>query len=95
MGETLERQKWLREQGRQRKLALIKLMGGGCERCGYNESSAALEFHHIDSDTKEFHVGTKLPRGSWDRILAEVAKCQLLCANCHRMLRFEREEESV
>jgi len=81
--------RYQKAKAHQRKLALIKLMGGGCERCGFDESPAALEFHHIDPETKEFCVGEKLPCFSWDRILAEIAKCQLLCANCHRIVAYE------
>src|SRR5436189_289525 len=53
-----------------------------CEDCGYDVSVAALEFHHRDSKTKDFGVGDF--SGSWERLVAEAAKCDLLCANCHR-----------
>jgi len=89
--EKRQRRSYFNERGRQRKLALIKLMGGCCERCGYDKSPAALDFHHIDPNIKEFGIASNLPHTSWGRILAEVAKCQLLCANCHRELRFGEE----
>jgi hypothetical protein len=43
-----------------------------------------LQFHHIDPGTKEIELSTAISRGwSKKRILAEVAKCIVLCANCH------------
>jgi len=66
----------------ERKKRLVEIRGGRCEVCGYEISIAALEFHHRDSKTKEFGLGNF--NGSWERFAAEGAKCDLLCANCHR-----------
>jgi len=71
------------------KAELIEVRGGRCEDCGYRASAAALEFHHRDPSTKEFGVGNFT--GSRARLLAEVAKCDLLCANCHRRRHALRE----
>lgn len=65
-----------------RKQRLVELRGGRCEDCGYGVTIAALEFHHRDSKTKEFGVGNF--NRSWERLVAEAAKCDLVCANCHR-----------
>lgn len=43
-------------RGLRRKLKLIKLKGGACEKCGYDNNIAALEFHHMDSHTKRFNI---------------------------------------
>ncbi len=57
-----------------------------CERCGYNQHPAALDFHHKDGSTKLFSMGQAPTRGySWETILEEIAKCEVLCANCHRI----------
>jgi hypothetical protein len=65
------------------KTELIAERGGRCEECGYNAAAAALEFHHRDAVSKEFQISY----GSVSRIRlwAEAAKCDLLCANCHRL----------
>ncbi len=54
-----------------------------CQRCGENHP-ACLQFHHKDPAVKEIMVTDAIRRG-WGRtrILAEVAKCEVLCANCH------------
>jgi 5-methylcytosine-specific restriction endonuclease McrA len=63
---------------------------GGCARCGYNENAVALEFDHIDPTTKVAAVSTLALRNK--RTLAEeIQKCQLLCANCHRIKTLDSE----
>lgn len=61
---------------------MVESRGGHCEECGYSVSAAALEFHHRDPKTKEFTLGSF--NGSWEKLVAEADKCDLLCANCHR-----------
>ena len=54
-----------------------------CETC---EESApeCLHFHHANPEEKELDVSTLLSNGSSKaRILEELAKCHVLCANCH------------
>jgi hypothetical protein len=57
----------------------------GCQACGYNEHPVALEFDHIDPSTKKFSIGSQLMSMSWKAIHDEIAKCQVLCANCHQI----------
>lgn len=71
-------------RGRERKLALIRLKGARCGRCGYRNNYAALEFHHPDPANKDFQLDLRaLSNRRWDTALAEANKCVLLCANCH------------
>ena len=54
-----------------------------CVRCDENHP-ATLTFHHKDDSEKEFEIGNIIKLGvSLKRILAEIAKCEVLCANCH------------
>ena len=60
-----------------------------CINCGNNDFRV-LEFDHLDPNQKDFSVGEGLKLGySFDRILNEIEKCQVLCANCHRIKTFE------
>ena len=61
----------------------IKL-ASGCIDCGYNAHSAALEFDHLPGTVKLFCIGAAKGR-SMARVLAEIAKCEIVCANCHRV----------
>jgi len=66
------------------KLRCVVALGGACRGCGLGSPVDALEFHHLDPKTKEFAISVDgIPRG-WKKIEAELAKCVLLCANCHR-----------
>lgn len=70
-----------------RKFFLIEKRGGKCEVCGYAKNISALEFHHIDSNTKESKLDARvLSNRNFDFILNEFEKCMLLCTNCHKEL---------
>lgn len=60
------------------------LDGTSCIRCGENHP-ACMDFHHRDPSTKLEEV-CEMPHKKYSRekILEEVAKCDVLCANCHR-----------
>jgi len=64
------------------KAAAIKYLGGKCGKCGWHGNQAALQFHHKNSNEKDFIIGN-VANKSWDSIKAEMQKCVLLCANCH------------
>lgn len=75
------------------KRRAVEYLGGKCRVCGYRKCMSALEFHHIDPSTKVFEVGKfilkvwwKDEHLVWNQLIAELKKCALLCANCHREL---------
>lgn len=60
-----------------------------CCICG-NDDFRVLEFDHIDRSKKEFCVSNSIQRGcSLEKIKKEIDKCQVLCANCHRIKTWE------
>ena len=72
-------------RGLKRKIELIELKGGCCEKCGYNKNVAAFDFHHKDPTQKDYQLDMrKLSNTSMIKLMEEVEKCELLCANCHR-----------
>jgi hypothetical protein len=59
----------------------------GCRRCDEDDPSC-LDFHHPDE--KEASVGRMVAnRRPIPEILAEIERCELLCANCHRREHYE------
>ena len=66
---------------KRKKQELVEYKGGCCERCGYNKSTRALQFHHLDPNEKDFTISRK--SYSIERLKKEVDKCILVCANCH------------
>ncbi len=60
-----------------------------CSRCSETHP-ACLDFHHKDGKTKEFSLGNVSGWGyGKKRMLHEIGKCVILCANCHRKAHFE------
>jgi len=54
-----------------------------CSKCGENHP-ATLDFHHKGLDAKTENISVMVFNRTWKRVLAEIAKCEVLCANCHR-----------
>jgi hypothetical protein len=55
-----------------------------CEACGESDVRV-LEFHHVGE--KDMAVGAMVSSSfSIERIQAEISKCTVLCANCHRKI---------
>lgn len=74
-----------KKRGLERKIYFINQLGGCCSKCGYKHNIAALEFHHVNPEEKEFQIDMrKLSNTSMDKLQKEINKCILLCANCHR-----------
>jgi len=66
------------------KLWALEYKGAKCEKCGYNNSISALEFHHLDPNQKDFMISAGNLSSDWTVVKEELNKCILLCANCHR-----------
>lgn len=77
-----------REQKRKRKLEAIEYLGNKCNRCQQQFYPAVYEFHHLDPKTKD-RDPSKMLQLSWVRLISELDKCVLLCANCHRLTHHE------
>jgi hypothetical protein len=57
----------------------------GCSRC-LERRPNCLDYHHIDRKTKVAAVSRLTVHGvSLEKLITEIAKCVLLCANCHRV----------
>ena len=79
MDAKTKRRKQLREQLQEYKKTVI------CEQCGHNDYRV-LEFHHHKDDKKANITKLTCHGYSWHTIQAEINKCQVLCANCHRIV---------
>lgn len=64
----------------------VEYKGGRCEVCGYDRCVEALDFHHNDLSSKKFGISEKGYIQSWKKVVEELNKCILICANCHREL---------
>jgi hypothetical protein len=82
-----EATKRARERGaaiRAERIAMVNAikLERGCIDCGYNAHPAALHFDHRDPALKDFTIAKSLTFGL-PKLLAEIAKCDVRCANCH------------
>ena len=57
-------------------------MSLGCADCGYRRFPESLHFDHRPGEIKRFGVGKSLTY-SVESQVAEIAKCDIVCANCH------------
>ena len=60
----------------------------GCSRCKIKDVRV-LDFHHKNEQHKLFTIGGFRRSVGFERIQAEVKKCEIVCANCHRILHDE------
>lgn len=75
---AVENQRKYRQEKRQALLAY--LLEHPCVDCG-EADPVVLQFDHQGDKTA--NVSHLLKSHSWAKILEEIAKCQVVCANCH------------
>jgi len=73
------------------KIRLVDMLGGKCIMCGMKDIRV-LDFDHVDPSTKSFNLCTAAMRKSFDTLVVEAQKCQILCSNCHRIKTIENGE---
>ena len=58
-----------------------------CAHCGFDGNVRAKQFHHRDPSNKVKNISRMVNHpASMKRLIAEVEKCDVLCANCHSIL---------
>jgi len=83
MAKRDERTKWIR-------LLIEEEKQKSCADCGIQYPSVAMDFDHVRGE-KKFDIHDAPSMGvSKETLLAEIAKCELRCANCHRIKGVER-----
>jgi hypothetical protein len=86
--DTCQRKIEIERDRKKREFVAQYKLDAGCETCGYNESSVALQLAHRSMDLKSPALrasGGKAYNPGWSikRIEEEFLKCRVLCANCH------------
>lgn len=64
-----------------------------CTDCGLPHPPWRLDFDHLRD--KKFDIAAMISLGSRRLILEEVAKCEVVCANCHRDRTHRRKMERL
>lgn len=65
---------------------------GGCIKCGESRLPC-LDYHHRDGKADKLGDMARMRRYSVAKLRAEIAKCDVLCANCHRWHHHEKRQE--
>jgi hypothetical protein len=62
-----------------------------CTDCGKTFHFSAMGWDHLPGATKLFCISSYLKLGqSKKKVLSEIAKCELVCANCHSIRTYKR-----
>jgi len=80
---------YMAQRKKKRRNLLIEMSGGKCVRCA---STEILNFDHKEPKDRSFRLNGKDLDGSWNKILDEWKKCQLLCRKCHLLKTKENGE---
>ena len=68
------------------KAWMIELKSKPCHDCGNTFEVCCMDFDHKDGTEKQYNVGTMFAHHySRELIEIELSKCDLVCANCHRV----------
>lgn len=70
---------------RKKREYLNKLKERPCIDCGLKFPPYVMDFDHKDKSTKKYNISLMLNNQGWKIIKEEVAKCDIVCANCHRI----------
>ena len=67
-----------------------------CATCSESDESC-LDFHHKNPADKDASVSSVLYSRNWsqEHIEREIAKCQVLCSNCHRKLHAKERRDGA
>jgi hypothetical protein len=86
--------KWIKRRGEKREF-IRQQKAAPCHDCGLPWPYYVMDFDHRPGEVKLFKISTAvsqaIPR---HKIVAEIEKCDLVCANCHRIRTQERKQAS-
>ena len=79
-------------QARAREI-LRKVKNTPCKDCHHEYPHYVMQFDHLDPALKSYDVSRMVSMGlSESALLAEIAKCEVVCANCHAIRTYKRRQ---
>lgn len=87
--QYMERNRATKRRNRER---VLSMKDAPCTDCGGTFPRHVMEFDHLDPSVKEFSIG----RAGWSwykKIEKELEKCEIVCANCHKIRTHNRKYE--
>lgn len=70
------------------------LKNNPCVDCGRKYPFTMMHFDHREAGAKDGHLSRMITNVGWNTLLAEVAKCDLVCVVCHGIRTIERAIEA-
>lgn len=64
-----------------------------CTDCGVQYPYYVTDFDHVGNDEKVNTVSKLINSGSTKKVKEEIAKCELVCSNCHRIRTYNRRTD--
>jgi transposase len=92
-----EKTKNRQKQSRHRNIAFIRKhkQGKRCADCREDYPYWMLEFDHLPEYDKLFTIGGRRPRDfTLQQLEEEIAKCDIVCSNCHRNRTYWRQNKN-
>lgn len=84
----------LKASRQNRKEKLNELKSGPCMDCNIKYPPYVMDWDHVSGEKVE-RVSRMVRGWSWQAVLNEIAKCELVCSNCHRIRTWNRTEGLV
>lgn len=75
------------------KQALVEELGGKCSVCGYAGTYIGFDFDHVGP--KKVAVSSAISNCNLSAVRAELERCQLLCATCHRIKHSRQDKKFI
>lgn len=76
-----------------RRAEIDRLKDAPCMDCQQRFPPCAMDFDHRDPTIKRCAISALIGAGTWEEFDAEIAKCDLVCACCHRIRTQKRSHE--
>lgn len=94
LGRAVERNRKTRKAQRD-FVSLLK--DRPCVDCGKKYPSCVMDFDHRDKNLKMGNIGSLVSQAYFnkEKLLVEINKCDLVCANCHRIRTYNRNHTQL
>ena len=88
-----QRRREIRDRRRRLRDMVFRAKQKPCADCKQEYPHYVMDFDHLDGDEKVASPLTLVMLGASEaRIMAEMAKCEVVCANCHRVRTWSRRQ---
>lgn len=90
-----QRRQWFRERRHEMRTMIDEAKNKACVVCGIQFHFAAMQFDHVRG-VKKFDMAYALSAAkSLEALVDEIAKCDVICANCHAVKSHNQRESIV